>query len=173
VRILDVGCGPKKTPNAIGIDHHPYPGVDVVCNLDVTPWPLQTSSFDKIVASHVIEHVESIPTFMRELHRIGRPGAIIEISTPHYTCNDSWQDPTHRWHLGSRWHETFCGGGYLTAQLPQFEFISVEVEFPRKLANILTRLLVKYRGVNRWERWRSFRSPAKNMHTHLRVVKAE
>lgn len=171
MRILDVGCGPRKTANAIGIDHFAYPGVDVVCDLDVTPWPLVTSSFDKIVASHVIEHVASIPSFMRELHRVGRPGALVEISTPHFSSNDSWQDPTHRWHLGSRWHETFCGG-YLSAQLPQFEFLSVEVELPRKVRNVLTRLMLRYRGLGRWER-RAFRSPGKNMHTHLRVVKAQ
>jgi SAM-dependent methyltransferase len=171
VQVLDIGCGPNKTPNAIGIDRHPYPGVDVVCNLDITPWPLRDNSFEKIVARQIIEHVESIPDFMREVHRIAKDGALVVIETPHYSSNDSWQDPTHRWHLGTQWHETFCHG-YLAAQLPQFEFVSVEVEFPRKLRTLFTRLLVRYRGVNRWERRRAFRSPGKNMQTCLRVIKS-
>jgi predicted SAM-dependent methyltransferase len=168
--ILDVGCGPNKTRGAFGVDRHAYPGVDLVCDLDVLPWPLKDDAFDSILASHVIEHVESIPAFMREVHRVGRHGAVVRIMTPHYSSNDSWQDPTHRWHLGTRWHESFCGG-YLGAQMPHFEFVSVDVEFPRKLNNLFVRLLVRYRGVNRWERSRAFRSPAKNMETRLRILK--
>ncbi len=169
--VIDIGCGPDKQSNTIGVDHHPYPGVDVVCDLDRTPWPLLDCSFDKVVASHIIEHVASIPDFMREIHRIARPGAMVEIATPHYSSDDSWQDPTHRWHLGTRWHEPFCER-YLAVQMPRFEFVKVEIEFPRKLTNILTRLLVKYRGIHRWERRRAFRSPAKTMHSYLRVIKA-
>jgi ubiquinone/menaquinone biosynthesis C-methylase UbiE len=170
MRVLDIGCGPNKTKDAIGADHHPYPGVDLVCDLDLLPWPLRDNSFDCVVASHVIEHVESIPDLMREIHRIGKHGASVIIMTPHYSSNDSWQDPTHRWHLGTRWHETFCEG-YLRSQLPRFEFVSVDVDFPRKLSNLYVRLLVRYFGVNRWERRRAFRSPAKNMRTCLRIVK--
>ena len=170
----DIGCGPNKTAGAVGIDRHPFEGVDVVCDLDKTPWPLLDGSFDRIVASHIIEHVTSIPDFMREIHRIGRPGALVFVTTPHYSSNHSWQDPTHRWHLGTKWHETFCTG-YLAAQLPPFEFVSVEVEFSHKLSNLVTRWYIRWlgaKGLERWERGRAFRSPAKNMCTCLRVVKS-
>jgi len=172
VKILDVGCGPAKTPGAVGIDRHPYPGVDVVWDLDRTPWPFEEDTFDEIVASHVIEHVASIPDFMREVHRIAKPGATLTVTTPHYSSNDSWQDPTHRWHLGTHWHETFCEH-YLAAQMPRFELVSVDLTFSRSLRNLLTRLMVRWRGIDHWERKRAFRSPAKNMTTRLRIVKAE
>lgn len=169
---VDLGCGPDKTPDAVGVDRFPYPGVDIVHDLDDVPWPLAENSFDRIIASHLIEHVASIPDFMREIHRVARPGAEVWVTTPHYSSNNSWQDPTHRWHLGTQWHETFCDN-YLAAQMPPFEFVSVEVEFSRSLRNLLTRILVHYFGYGWWEGKRAFRKPAKDMQTRLRVIKTE
>ena len=168
---VDLGCGPNKTPDAVGVDHFPYPGVDVVCNLDEAPWPLDDNSFDRIIASHVIEHVKSIPDFMREIHRIARPGAEVWIRTPHFSSHNSWQDPTHRWHLGTRWHETFCEENYLAAQLPSFEFVSVKVKFARSPRTLLTRIEAHYFGPGRWEGRRAFRVPAQEFTTCLRVAK--
>lgn len=36
-RILDVGCGPYKVQDAIGIDHTFWPAVDAVYDLDRPP----------------------------------------------------------------------------------------------------------------------------------------
>lgn len=101
MKILDVGCGIKKYPGAIGIDRLPGTAADVVHDLDQFPWPLSDSSFDQLRLIHVIEHVGDVIRTMEELHRLGRPGAKVIIATPHYTDFSSFCDPTHRWHLNS------------------------------------------------------------------------
>lgn len=101
MRVLDVGCGIRKHPGAIGIDRNPAARADVLCDLDRTPYPFRDGAFDRILAIHVVEHVADVMAAMREFHRLLRPGGRVRIETPHYTDFSSFCDPTHRWHLNS------------------------------------------------------------------------
>ena len=74
MRILDVGCGINKLPGAIGIDRNASTRADVLCDLDRLPYPFRDASFDKLHASHVIEHVSDVIKTMEEFHRLLRPG---------------------------------------------------------------------------------------------------
>ena len=99
--VLDVGCGVKKYPGSVGLDRNPDTAADIVCDLDVFPWPLDSESFDEIRLIHVIEHLGDVVRTVEECHRILRPGGRIVMETPHYTDFSSFCDPTHRWHLNS------------------------------------------------------------------------
>ena len=44
--------------------------------------PLPDDAFDRIVSREVIEHVRSVDDFLSELCRVGRPGAVIVVTTP-------------------------------------------------------------------------------------------
>ena len=55
-KVLDLGCGPHKLPGAVGIDLQQLPGVDVVHNLDIFPYPFEANSFDEVHCYHVLEH---------------------------------------------------------------------------------------------------------------------
>jgi SAM-dependent methyltransferase len=100
-RTLDVGCGINKLPGAIGIDNNPRTRADVLCDLDRFPYPFRDSSFDRLQAIHVIEHVSNVIRTMEEFHRLVRNGGTVFLVTPHYTDFSSFCDPTHRWHLNS------------------------------------------------------------------------
>ncbi len=101
MRILDVGCGIRKAPGAIGVDRNAASAADVLCELDRFPYPFADSAFDTILATHVIEHVSDVIRTMEEFHRLARPGGLVRLVTPHYTDFSSFCDPTHRWHLNS------------------------------------------------------------------------
>jgi SAM-dependent methyltransferase len=101
MRILDVGCGINKVPDAIGVDVNARSRADVLCNLDHFPYPFRDSSFDGLYATHVIEHVADVVRSMEEFHRLVRAGGFVRITTPHYTDFSSFCDPTHRWHLNT------------------------------------------------------------------------
>ncbi|MBI3450762.1 MAG: methyltransferase domain-containing protein [Acidobacteria bacterium] len=45
--------------------------------------PLRAAAADVVVSFQVIEHVWSVPAFLREIHRILRPSGILVVSTPH------------------------------------------------------------------------------------------
>ena len=100
-RILDVGCGIKKFPGSIGLDHNPRSNADLLCELDHFPWPLKDQCFDEVRLIHVIEHVGDVVRTVEECHRLLRPGGLLIVETPHYTDFSSFCDPTHRWHLNS------------------------------------------------------------------------
>jgi len=99
MKMLDIGCGRNKTPGAVGMDRIALPGVDVVHDLNLFPYPFEDESFDEIHVTHVIEHVDSIVRTMEEIHRLAKANAKVVIVTPHYSDCQSWNDPTHKWHL--------------------------------------------------------------------------
>jgi len=100
--ILDVGCGEKKTPGAVGLDFIGFEGVDIIHDLNQFPYPFSDGEFDLIIMSHVIEHVLNIPAVINELARILKKGGLLWITTPHYTDVNSYTDCTHIFHLSSQ-----------------------------------------------------------------------
>jgi len=101
MRVLDIGCGPNKVPDAIGLDHHPSSDADVLADFEQGYFPFADQSFDHVVCSHVIEHVRSPVRLMEECWRVLAPNGTLLIKTPHYTHWTSWGDPTHYHHFGS------------------------------------------------------------------------
>jgi len=98
-RTLDIGCGNAKTAGAIGIDANPNTQADIIYNLDQYPWPIADSTFERVICSHVVEHVSDMIRFMEEVHRLSMPRAQIYVITPHFTNRFAFTDPTHRRHL--------------------------------------------------------------------------
>lgn len=59
---LDIGCGANKQgPDWVGIDYREIPGVDIVHDLTMFPWPIPDESVSLAVASHVVEHLNPMP----------------------------------------------------------------------------------------------------------------
>jgi SAM-dependent methyltransferase len=112
---LNVGCGQIRIPNSVGVDFDPGTVADVIHDLDVFPWPFPDRSFDRIVCSHVLEHLRTPWRAMKELERLARPGALVEIATPHYSSPDSWGDITHYMHYSLKTWEPITGAGTETA----------------------------------------------------------
>ena len=102
LKILDIGCGNHKWPGSIGLDLVPLAGVDIIHDLNQFPYPFPSNTFDQVRVIHVIEHIQSIPKTMEEIHRVSKHGAEVIIETPHYTDVSSWQDPSHLWHLNTQ-----------------------------------------------------------------------
>ena len=168
---VDLGCGENKAEGAVGVDHHPYPGVDIVADLNETPLPLEEGRFSRVICTHMIEHIADPVAFLREVHRISKPGARVEFVTPHFSSINSWSDPTHRWHLSSIWYEVLLPGGYLSRQVGAFELISSRVIFGKALRCLIPKAIIRIFGMKTWEKHYGFVYPAKDIETVLRVVK--
>lgn len=54
---LDIGCGQNKQPGFVGMDVTPYPGVDIVHDATMFPWPIPSDTVSLITASHFFEHI--------------------------------------------------------------------------------------------------------------------
>lgn len=95
VGVLDLGAGENPHPDAeTRVDIQPSPGVDVVHDLDETPWPFADGSAEMIVIHHVIEHVENPVDVVLEAARVVEPGGEIDLKYP--IGGATHGDPTHR-----------------------------------------------------------------------------
>lgn len=101
-KILHIGSGSRVLPGAQTVDILDLPGVDVVHNLDVFPWPYADNSFDLIFAHSVFEHLEDQVATMDEFWRILKPKGRVVLTVPYFRSVDAFTDPTHEHFFTSR-----------------------------------------------------------------------
>jgi len=89
--VLDVGCGKKpyeylftNAKKYIGLDHIKCKSSEnkADCFYDGKKFPLKSSSFDSIVCTEVLEHVEDDQLFINECKRVLKPNGIMLLSMP-------------------------------------------------------------------------------------------
>lgn len=98
MRTLILGAGKyQRQDKAFHVDILPFKGIDLVHDLNQTPWPIVSDSFDAAMAIHVVEHLQSLINFMNECHRIIAKGGELYIETPLAGANPDLEfcDPTH------------------------------------------------------------------------------
>jgi hypothetical protein len=70
-----------------------------VWNLEDLPWPWETSSVSEVLFIHSLEHLGQSTTMfldiVRELYRICRDGASVQVNVPHPRHDFYIGDPTH------------------------------------------------------------------------------
>jgi SAM-dependent methyltransferase len=168
--ILDVGCGAAKLPGAVGLDISPDTDADVVHDLDEFPYPLEDASFDQIVMQDVIEHVREPIRVMEELHRVARPGARIQLRTPHFSSVLAYGDPTHRHYFSTVAIRSLAEPRFAHYTDIRFRIVHVTLDLwlPFRLlgiAALANRFQIPY------EQYLAFRFPAMNIRAEFEVVK--
>ncbi len=79
--IVELGSGNRRLrENVINVDLFPFPNVDVVANIESTPF--RDSSVDFAILDTVLEHVPEPHRVVKEIHRILKPGGKIVCITP-------------------------------------------------------------------------------------------
>jgi SAM-dependent methyltransferase len=127
--IFDLGCGARKVPGAFGIDLAPLPGVDLVHDLEVLPYPAPESSADAIYLNHVLEHLENPLSILEEVWRIARPHGQVFIRTPHYSGTFAWIDPTHRRTFSAKSFHYFGMNNYSYYTSARFHVVHVRLKY--------------------------------------------
>ena len=113
MNILCLGCGnsPVRAEGAVNHDQwldSKRPWVTVAHDLNEVPWPWGDNTFDQIVASAVLEHLQiNLLESMAECWRILRPEGTIWAKVPYAMSERSYDDPTHYWRFGMRAFEVF------------------------------------------------------------------
>lgn len=113
---LGVGWCADEAPDVVNVDSQPFPGVQVVHDLDVHPWPFEDQAFSEVRAVQLFEHVTDPVGFMAEAHRVLEPGGLLWIVVPHWQSENSHTDPTHVRHCTERTWDFWCPGTQLHAQ---------------------------------------------------------
>jgi hypothetical protein len=94
---LNLGCGHERLAGYLNVDKFGDP--ELICDLEVFPWPWETSSAAEVRLHHVLEHLgqrsETYLRLIQELYRVCAPGALVHITVPHPRHDDFLIDPTH------------------------------------------------------------------------------
>lgn len=96
---LDIGGGSNPNPGFVNIDILPLPAVDIVWDIEKTPWPLPDECVITAVSSHVLEHINPhkgvFIDVMNEIWRVMKPHGQFAFVVPHASSHGYQQDPTH------------------------------------------------------------------------------
>ncbi len=107
---LEIGAGAvPHVPGAVRLDLAPACRPDVVADANRT-LPFRNDSFDIVGAYDVLEHVDDLVRVVEEVHRVLRPGGVLQVTTPHFSSANAYTDPTHRRALGLRSFDYFAPG---------------------------------------------------------------
>ncbi|HUQ24214.1 MAG TPA: hypothetical protein VM140_00990 [Burkholderiales bacterium] len=96
---LNLGCGNRKIPGWVNVDHSAACQPDQVVELESFPWPWPDGSVEEVLLNHSLEHMGETTAgyigIIKELWRVCRAGASITIVVPHPRHDDFLGDPTH------------------------------------------------------------------------------
>ena len=170
---LAVGCGRRSPePDLIRLDLSAEVNPDVVWNLDEVPYPFSDSMFTEIECFDVIEHLSNIPKAIEEFHRILTKGGILKITTPHFSCANSYIDPTHKWHLSYFSFDYFSEGhslSYYSQVRYKIKMRHIQFQGGRINRSIISRLANKFpQGYE--QRW-AWIFPAWYIYLELEAIK--
>lgn len=111
---LDLGCGsdkPRSDDSWLGVDVVPGHKVDLVCDLNVTPWPWKDNSIDEIQLLDCLEHLDSVENTILEAYRILKTGGCITIEVPHK--NGLYSHFSQHYHSFTRFYmQSLCTTGH-------------------------------------------------------------
>lgn len=111
---------------------------------------------------------------MQEIHRIGTPGALVDIKTPHFSSILSWNDPTHKHHFSRTSFDYFTHGPerWRTQFYTQEKFASLkqEITFTSAPSSLLGKGLYTL-SPRLYEHHFAWIFPAKGLHVVLKILK--
>src|SRR3989338_2817986 len=83
-KALDGGCGQRKLPGATGMDKSKISGVNIVHDVNKTPWPLEDNSFDIVLFNQSLEHIEDVSSALEEARRVLKVRGRLVIQVPYF-----------------------------------------------------------------------------------------
>lgn len=147
---LDLGCGISKKNGFIGVDSLHLPGVDVVHDLSIFPYPFDDNEIEEIWMDNVLEHLVSPIKVVEEIYRICKKDAKVIVGVPYFRSVYAAIDPTHVNFFSANWFNYFDPKHFLCQkyQYSSAKFAVEKIEFDREWKekgnmNFLHRRLVK------------------------------
>lgn len=96
----NLGCGNDYKYGWVNVDKYADARPDYVMDLEVFPWSIEDDTADEVLLSHVLEHLgghsDVFLNVMKEIYRISKAGAKINIRVPDPRHDDYFSDPTHQ-----------------------------------------------------------------------------
>lgn len=169
---LILGNAGKSAKDAITLDINPSHKPDIIHDLNITPLPFHDNQFKEIICHHILEHLNNLPSIMKELHRICKPIGSIYIEIPYHT---SWcaNTPEHKLRFNY-----FAFDGYIKKGITKwitekkFKLLKRELTFHRVFRRVLLHKLFNTFPMT-YERFWAYIFPAEHLKIWLQPIKGE
>jgi predicted SAM-dependent methyltransferase len=168
---LNFGCGLDYKKGYTNADITPKVKADVYFDFEKFPYPFKDNKFDRVYASHILEHLKNVVRILEELHRISKAGAIIEIKTPYFTTPGAMTNFHHITYFSSGTLNIFePKSGYHYYTSASYHILEKKIAFGRLYKYLgLQFLFNKFQTV--YEAFFCFIFPAREMQYKLLVIK--
>jgi len=163
---INLGCGKKVYPGFWNVDKFQVPGVDMVADLDMFPWPFKDNHYDVIRAENSLYCFDFLKA-MEEIYRIATPGAQVQITVTPFSYPMACADPHGKKFFCWTSFDYYQGGWYSNAQ---FKVIKREYIFSShkslKWISFFINMCPKF-----YTRFLSFILPSQELYFEVKVVK--
>jgi len=137
---LNLGCGNDIRKGWINLDIIKKPGIDIVHDLNVYPYPFSDNYADYILMKHVLEHLDDVVKTIEEIHRILKPNGKVEIIVPYYKHKNAFTDVTHK-HFFTEDSLNFLTNDTNPVTKCKFEIVDFKIQNNKFPFNILNKYL--------------------------------
>ncbi|MEW6062898.1 MAG: class I SAM-dependent methyltransferase [Nanoarchaeota archaeon] len=175
-KVLEIGSGKhyykaKSNEEVVHLDRIKKEHVEVVHNLDKYPWPFKPNTFDKVYASHILEHLSDLVKAIEEIYRVAKPNALVIIKVPYFASAYAFQDPTHKHFFAYRTFEYFVKNSWLSIDSRvEFKIVRRRINFSwNRLLNLFSYIINIFPKF--YERYIAFIIPSNELYVELKVVK--
>jgi predicted SAM-dependent methyltransferase len=93
---INLGSGIKRYEGYLNVDSDPSVNPDFLVDLEKDPLPFEDNSITDVKAYHIFEHIgPNFFNFLKELYRVCKNNAIIDVHVPHHRHDYFVGDPSH------------------------------------------------------------------------------
>ena len=93
---LNLGCGRDIRKGYVNTDLIEVTGIDEVFDMNFFPYPFKDSIFEEIICNGVLDYLENPDRVMKEIWRIAKPKAKIELSVGHFSSLAQYNQLTNK-----------------------------------------------------------------------------
>jgi SAM-dependent methyltransferase len=173
-KAINIGCGNDYIRGWLNVDKSPLVKPDEVIDLE-KPLPFPNDTFVMVRAHHIFEHINNFEQLIKELHRVCKNGAEIDVRCPFFSSWGQYNDPTHVRFFSTRTFDYFRKGNYsheVDVDKDMFD-IDVHLNFAIGKLRFLNWLINPL--VNLWQdfyvRFFSYILPCSEIQYTLKVIK--
>ena len=85
---IEIGGGRNPRPGYLNIDLVEWPEVQIVLDVETARLPFDDDSVDAVYSAHCLEHID-YKKVLREIVRVCKVGATVQIVVPHWLSQDA------------------------------------------------------------------------------------